>query len=136
MTPEQISLVQKSFAQVPQLPAAALFYDRLFSLDPALRPLFKSDLENQGGRFMSMIAAVVQGLGSLESLLPAIRDLGVRHVDYGVRPEHYKTAGEALLWTIEQALGEGYRDDLKVAWEAFIELLFSTMMEAAYGDAA
>jgi hypothetical protein len=56
MTPEQIILVKSSWAKVvPIAPTAAkLFYGKLFDLDPALRPLFKSDMEEQGKKLMRM----------------------------------------------------------------------------------
>ena len=134
MTPGQIALVQQSFARVAPLPAAAVFYDRVFLLDPALRPLFQVHMEMQAGRFMDMISVVVHGLGRPDTLLPAIRELGVRHVDYGVRPEHYDTVGEALLWTMEQALGPSYTEEVRQAWQALYDLLASTMIDAAYGE--
>jgi hypothetical protein len=46
MTPEQVTLVQQSFAQVAPIAdqAAAMFYDRLFEIAPAVKPLFPSDM--------------------------------------------------------------------------------------------
>jgi hypothetical protein len=51
MTPDQIRLVQESFRSVVPIcdEAARIFYDRLFALDPALRPLFwHADMSKQG----------------------------------------------------------------------------------------
>lgn len=50
MTAEQKRLVQASFAKVQPIAdaAAAMFYARLFELDPSVRPLFKTDLTEQG----------------------------------------------------------------------------------------
>ena len=61
MTPEAQSLVRASFAKVaPIAPAvAAMFYDRLFALYPALRPLFKGDMAEQGKKLMDMIGTAV-----------------------------------------------------------------------------
>ena len=42
--------------------------------------------------------------------------LGRRHAGYGVRPEHYDTVGAALLWTLEQGLGDAFTDDVRAAW--------------------
>jgi hemoglobin-like flavoprotein len=38
--------------------------------------------------------------------VPAIRGFAVRHVEYGVELADYVALREALLWTLEQALGE------------------------------
>ena len=101
MTPQQINLVQETFADVKPIAATAaeLFYNRLFTLDPALRPLFKGEMGQQGQMLMSMIGSAVGGLRNLEKLAPVVRQLGARHVRYGVRTEHYATVGSALLWT-------------------------------------
>jgi hemoglobin-like flavoprotein len=137
MTPQQIKLVQASFAKVRPIAgtAAELFYNRLFSLDPSLRPLFKSDMGKQGQMLMSMIGAAVLGLSNLEKLAPVVRELGARHVGYGVRPDHYVTVGEALIWTLEQGLGDDFTPEVREAWSATYGLLSDVMqlgaMEAA-----
>ena len=133
MTTEQIRLVQTSFAQVaPIAPqAAALFYGRLFELDPGLRPLFKSDLTDQGRKLMQMIGVAVNGLTRLDDIVPAVKQLGVRHATYGVKDEHYDTVAAALLWTLGQGLGDGFTPEVSEAWTEAYTLLASTMKTAA-----
>ena len=133
MTPEQIALVQDSFKSVAPIKetAAELFYGRLFELDPKLEGLFKGDMKEQGRKLMALIATAVNGLHDLDSIVPAVQDLGVRHVDYGVKPEDYDTVAAALLWTLEQGLGDAWSDDLKDAWAAAYTLLAETMKDAA-----
>ena len=136
MTPDQISLVQKSFEIVPAEIAADLFYARLFELDPSLRPLFKGDMKAQGAKLMDMIAVAVRGLSNLDRIVPAVQELGVRHSGYGVTPGHYDTVGSALLWTLEKGLSEQFTDDVREAWTAAYILLSSTMIDAAERKAA
>jgi hemoglobin-like flavoprotein len=114
----QIALVQSSFKHVRPIAdqAAALFYDRLFMLDPSLRLLFPSDLTEQRRKLMQTLAVVVANLAQLERLLPTIHGLGERHAAYGVEPEHYEIVGEALLWTLEQGLGKLWTPELAEAW--------------------
>lgn len=133
MSPTQIDLVQKSFAEVKPITAAAagLFYDRLFTLDPSLRPMFKGDMARQGQMLMNMIAAAVGGLRDLEKLAPIVRQLGARHVAYGVKAEHYQTVGAALLWTLEQGLGPRFTPSTREAWAAAYELLAEVMQLGA-----
>ena len=78
MTPQQITLFQKSFADVKPIAGAAaeLFYTRLFALDPSLRSMFKGDITRQGQMLMSMIGTAVMGLSNLETLAPVVRKLG------------------------------------------------------------
>lgn len=136
MTPNQISLVQNSFGEVPAEIAAELFYARLFELDPSLRPLFKGDMKVQGRKLMDMIAVAVRGLNDLETIVPAVEDLGIRHAGYGVTAGHYGTVGSALLWTLEKGLGEQFTDEVREAWTAAYTLLSTTMIDAAERKAA
>lgn len=116
--------------------AAALFYERLFELDPAIRPLFKSDMQEQGRKLMAMITTVVNGLAAIEELVPAIRGLGQRHADYGVMDQHYDTVAKALLWTPGQGLGSRFTTDVESAWASAYGILATTMKDAAAAKAA
>lgn len=138
MTSRQVEHVQATFQQIaPQADAVALlFYNRLFELDPSLRPLFRSDLQEQGRKLMTMLQVVVKGLARPEQLLPAVEALGRRHAAYGVAPAHYGTVGAALLWTLAQGLGDGFTPAVEAAWAAAYELLAGVMMSAAAGPAA
>lgn len=134
MTPMQIELVQSSFGKVaPIAPTAArLFYDRLFATVPEVRPLFKGDIDEQGRKLMATLATVVNNLHRLDSLMPTVTGLAVRHVDYGVRPEHYASVGAALLWTLEQGLGTDFTAEVAEAWRAAYGALSGAMIRAAY----
>ncbi len=133
ITPQQIALVQDTFkAVVPiQEQAAELFYGRLFEIDPSLRPLFKSDLKEQGKALMAMIGVAVSGLDELESIVPAVQALGERHAGYGVQEENYDTVAGALLWTLEQGLGDAFTPEVADAWASAYTILAETMKEAA-----
>jgi hemoglobin-like flavoprotein len=137
MSPTQIELVQTSFNDVKPVAAVAaeLFYNRLFTLDPSLRPLFKGDMKRQGDLLMTMLAAAVRGLSNLEALAPVVRQMGARHAGYGVRAEHYQTVGAALLWTLEQGLGAKFTPAVREAWAATYELL-AEVMQLGAADAA
>lgn len=133
MTNTQKQLVQGTFGQVAPIAdtAAKLFYDRLFDLDPSLRALFKSDMDEQGRKLMQMIGAAVNGLDDMEALLPTVQDLGRRHANYGVLESHYETVGEALLWTLGQGLGEKFTPEVEEAWAETYTVLATVMKEAA-----
>jgi hemoglobin-like flavoprotein len=131
MMRDQIALVQKSFAKLVPIRDAAVraFYDRLFELDPGLRPLFKSDMPWQRLRLALALSFLVEGLRNREAVVPVLRELGRRHVGYGVRPEHYPIVGEALLWAIEQEVGEGFTPETEAAWRELYRLVSATMIE-------
>ncbi|MGE3066607.1 MAG: globin family protein [Hyphomicrobiaceae bacterium] len=133
MTPEQIKLVQDSFKSVEPIAmqAADLFYGRLFEIAPEVRPLFPSDLTAQKGKLMSMISTAVTNLHQVEKIVPAVQDLGRRHVAYGVTSAHYKPVGEALIWTLDKGLGPAFTQQIKDAWVAAYTTLATVMTEAA-----
>jgi hemoglobin-like flavoprotein len=131
LTPEQKLLVQESFALVAPIAdtAGALFYDRLFELDPSLRALFHTDIREQRHKLMQTLAIAVRSLDNLTALVPALHALGRRHVDYGVTDRHFAVVGEALLWTLERGLGEAFTDEVRNAWAAVYAIIVRTMQD-------
>src|ERR1700683_970671 len=114
MTPDQVTLVQQSFAKVAPISeqAAVLFYDRLFEIAPSVKAMFPADMTEQRRKLMAMLAAGVKGLGNLESVLPAASALAKRHVGYGAKAEHYPVVGAASLWALEKGLGAGWSPEI------------------------
>lgn len=133
VTPKQIRLVQESFERVAPMVdrAATLFYDHLFALDPSLCLMFDVDLEDQAQKLMDKVALVVRHLGEPEEFVDDARELGRRHVAYGVEPEHYQTMREALFWMLAQGLGERFTDEVAAAWAAAYSLLTDAMLAGA-----
>lgn len=133
MTPEQVQTVQDTWKAVVPIAdkAADLFYDKLFLMDPGLRTLFPEDLTEQKKKLMSMIGRVVTALRDPSGVVPAIQDLGRKHVGYGVKKEDYSVVGGALLWTLEQGLGAAWTPDVKDSWVAAYTLLSGVMIDAA-----
>jgi nitric oxide dioxygenase len=135
VNPAQIKLVQESFAKVAPISetAAGLFYDRLFEVAPQVKAMFPSDMTEQRKKLMATLAFVVNGLGNLESILPAASALATRHVSYGAKKEHYPVVGGALLWTLEKGLGDGWTAEVADAWTAAYGTLSGFMISEAYG---
>jgi hemoglobin-like flavoprotein len=130
-----VALIQKSYAEVRLATdqIAVLFYNRIFEIAPTVKPLFKSDMVEQGRKLMGTLAFVVQGLAGLPSILPAVSALAKRHAGYGARPEHYGPVGEALLWTLKQRLGSKWTAETAAAWTKAYETLSGYMIAEAYG---
>jgi hemoglobin-like flavoprotein len=135
MTPDQIQLVQQSFAKVAPISeqAAVLFYDRLFEIAPQVRAMFPNEMAEQRRKLMATLAIVVNGLSNLEMVLPAAASLATRHVSYGAKAEHYPVVGEALLWTLEKGLGADWTPEVADAWTTAYTTLSSFMITQAYG---
>ena len=137
MDPSQIKLVQESFAKVVPIAdqAAVMFYDRLFAIAPQVKAMFPADMTEQRKKLMAMLAAVVNGLGNLETVLPAASALAKRHVTYGAKAGHYPVVGAALLWTLEKGLGDAWTPELADAWTTAYGTLSGFMISEAYGRA-
>lgn len=133
MTSEEITLVQTTFSKVLHISdtAADLFYQRLFELEPSVRPLFSEDMGEQKKKLMSTLKTVVFSLRQLDTIIPAIQDLGKRHVRYKVEDRHYETVGAALLWALEQGLGNDWTIDVKNAWISAYIVISKVMKDAA-----
>ena len=137
MTPDQVALVQDSFKNVVPIAdvAAGLFYGRLFEIAPEVKPMFRGDIKEQGRKLMTTLGVVVTGLTRLETVLPAASALAKKHVDYGVKAEHYAPVGAALLWTLEKGLGDDWTPELAQAWGTAYGTLSGFMIAEAYGQA-
>ena len=133
MTPQQIELVKKTWVIVVPIAdtAAELFYGRLFELEPSYRAMFKHDMTEQGKKLMKTINIAVEALDDVEPLVPTLKQMGADHAGYGVVDRDYNVVGAALLWTLEQGLGEVFTDEVKNAWAAVYEVLANTMKSGA-----
>ena len=133
VTDRQRSLIEASFKQVEPIAdqAAALFYMRLFELDPALKALFPNDLTDQGRKLMRAIGMLIRSLDDLPKVTAVLTHLGEKHVGYGAEPHHYGLVGEALLWTLDQGLGDSFDDETEEAWATLYGVVSGVMCEAA-----
>jgi methyl-accepting chemotaxis protein len=131
MTPQQIALVQSSFNRLgPDLPAlTARFYQELFQRDPALRPLFTTDMGEQRVKFAQKLAEIVQSMPRLGELLVHTRALGARHVGYGVWATDYQTVGDSLIAAIAAILGDEFDAPTREAWVLAFNIVAETMLE-------
>lgn len=135
-TTAQYELLVVSFAQVEAYgttAASLLFYQRMFMLDPTLRALFADDITTQGQKLVDALRIAVLGLGHPDAIVPVLHQLGERHRHYGVLPQHYDTAGAALLWTLERVLGDDYTLEVAQAWAVAYRFIATTMCAGAAG---
>jgi len=133
MTAQQIHLLRTSFALIEREThvAALVFYQRLFTLDPSLRPLFKRGIEEQSRKLMDMLGLAVSLTTKPGALESELRELGARHHGYGVRQEHYDTVGRALLEMLAEVLDAEFTPPVREAWTEFYQLIARTMQAGA-----
>lgn len=127
----QISLVQDSIHAI--LPIAQQtgeqFYARLFEIAPSLRALFPADISSQSRKLMTILIHIVANLDQMEGLEKELADLARRHINYQVEMDHYKWIGEALFWTLEQKIGDGWTPELEVAWKVAYQQIADAMIK-------
>lgn len=133
LSASEIALIRESFERLqPHVESASeLFYRRLFEIAPELRALFRADMAGQGMRFMTTLAVIVQHFDDPEALTPYLRRLAAGHAAYGVRPEHFRPMGRALIVTMRETLGAGFPDGAESAWEAAYDLMAQEMQKPA-----
>jgi hemoglobin-like flavoprotein len=134
MTTEQILLVKKSwsiFREIDPVLVGDVFYSKLFFDMPYLEKLFHTPKEEQSRKLIEMLSVIVGRLDRLEELTEEIRQLAIRHVQYGVKEQHYKAVGAALLWTLRQGLGNDWNEKVNQAWATCFQILSETMINAS-----
>ncbi|XP_068693096.1 neuroglobin-like [Montipora foliosa] len=146
---EQITSVQETWTLVKEAQdlehVGVDFYLRLFTDSPELLPLFSFrdiDLSNETARSdkrltrqalatMQHVDLAVSSLNDLGSIVPALKDLGARHVMYNVKDHHYESVGAALLETLQNGLGERFTTEVREAWTKVYGIVANTMKAGA-----
>jgi len=133
MSPEDIDRLQYSFGQmVPQKDRiAATFYKRLFETAPAVKPLFKGPIDQQGQKLVLALKQIVLSLKQPNDLMDYLSKLAKRHVDYGAEPAHYDVVGAVLLQTFEEVMGDDFTPEDKALWGAAYGVVADAMIKAA-----
>lgn len=134
MTKDQIKIVKQTwriFRDIDPVLIGDLFYTKLFTDNPALKKMFPADMHQQYIKLTDMLTSIVSRLEQPELITEEITAMAQRHVQYGVRPAHYKLVGTALLWTLEKGLGKDWTAEVKDAWLTCYTLLANTMINAA-----
>src|SRR5215207_6871107 len=134
MTERQINLIKNSWKllrNVDPVLIGDVFYSKLFVDAPELAHLFKTPRPEQSKKLITMLSVVVNKVDSLDELQDSLRQLALRHVQYGTRPEHYALVGNALLWTLERGLGADWNEELKHAWANCYSVLSTSMINAS-----
>lgn len=134
LTQDQIDRIRRTWSVAltagPQ--TAQVFYAALFRIAPATKPLFKSDLEAQGAKLTDTLTFVVDHLDDMDAVLPAAKDLAIRHVSYGVTAKDYPPVGAALIEAFETLMGSDFSSGDRSAWIAAYDGLSAAMIDTAY----
>jgi len=114
-----------------------VFYERLFDVAPAVRPLFTgTDLKRQKGMLLAALVLLRKSLRNLEAIAPTLRDLGARHVRYGALPEHYPVVGQVLIASMAEVAGDAWTVEYELAWTEAYAVVSGAMLDGAASVAA
>jgi len=130
MTRDQILLVRASWPAIAQHAdeLTTHFYSHLFEIDDSAARLFSGvDMAGQKKKLAQALAVVVHALDDIDSLLPAVAALGKRHTQYGVQERHFDSVGDALLWALDDVLGDAFTSDARDAWAQAYTIVSSVM---------
>lgn len=116
-------------------------YARLFR-NAAVKAMFDEAAQASGEqprRLAGAILAYARNIDKLGNLGPAVQRMVARHVETGVKPEHYPHVAEALLPAIRDVLGADVATDaVLAAWGEAYWMLADILIAAeaqAYEDA-
>lgn len=93
-------------------------YERLF-VDPAVKDFFDRAAQESGEqprRLAAAILAYAENVDQLQALDAPLARIVARHVETGVKAEHYPLVADALLPAIRDILGEAATDEVLEAW--------------------
>lgn len=124
------TLVEASFARVaPRAgPLVERFYQTLFRLAPAVRPMFPADLGGQQKKLVGALALAVGNLRKPEVLAPALVGLGERHAAYPIDEGHFAPVGAALLEALA-AEDAQFDEATRAAWGRVYGQITSLMVQ-------
>ena len=108
------------------------FYEILWDRYPVSQTFFQDvDMEKQKAALLNALKTCVDNLDSLEKVVPFLQQMGKRHVDYGVQPEHYDLVGECLLATFEEYFYTEWTPEYASQWTQVYQIVANTMIDGA-----
>ena len=135
LTDEEVALVQNSTKMLRKSidEFSLSFYRELFRVNPLVQSLFISDIKDQAKKFAQLFEILVTSLNKVEKLLPALKALGRRHVNYGIEEYHYGIVGTALINTLKKSLGHNFTPEIEDAWIKTYGLVSMIMIDSGKG---
>jgi hemoglobin-like flavoprotein len=130
LSEHQVKLIKRSWRElrfVDPIIIGDVFYRKLFIDAPEVKQMFSNSREEQAKKLIDMLSMLVARLDNLHSLTDEIKQLGLRHVDYGVKAKHYEYVGAALIWTLKQAHRDNWNEELEQAWVLCYNMIADAM---------
>lgn len=110
---------------------ATTFYAKLFAAHPSLRAMFPAEMSDQGKKLTDTLAWIATNMSNRSTVLPALSELGQRHVKYGVKPEHYPIVASLLSEAMTEVGGESFPPEAQKAWRTALQLICDHMFNSS-----
>lgn len=93
--------------------------------------MFPTDMAAQQQKLMDELTIIVERLTDVAALADRSLDLGRRHREYGVEPQHYVVLRDALLFALAEVMEVPLDDATSLAWRRAYNLIAEVMMHGA-----
>jgi len=132
MNEHTISIIRDSWILISAYPDAFIkFYDKLFEISPAAKRFFpEDDLSRQGEKLSYTIGFAVENLDRLNEIKESIEDLGRMHNELNIGAQYYEHVKEALIFTIKEAMGDSYKEEVGTSWDQALTYISNVMINA------
>ncbi len=132
---DQINRLATSFRIVePQLDeVVAIFYTRLFEAAPHFRSMFPNDLGRQKKHMVNALLLVAKNVPNIENLADPLREMGVRHKDYGAEVAHFAIVRDTMVYALAQVAGYTWTPQLNEDWMQALDVIAGYMIEGMNG---
>jgi len=145
---QEVELIQGSWKLASKLGAetvGVLLFKHIFELAPEALQLFSfkdeksvyesKRLKSHAVKVVTTVGVAVDGLNKLDELVPVLKELGLKHVGFGVQPAHYEVVGKALMMTLKAGLLTDLTPAHEAAWQKCYKILSTTMVSENYPSA-
>ena len=108
------------------------FYNTMFENKPEVKAMFNMDKQESGEQPKALamtILAAAQNIDNLDALLPAVKKIGMAHVNSSVKAAHYPIVGKNLLLAIKEVLGDAATEEVLNAWAEAYEVIAKVFVE-------
>ena len=137
MDSRTVSLARESYAPLAARAAelADRFFENLFIRQAAVRPFFAADVSEQKRQLPSTLQTLLDSAQKLESIAPALAELGKKYAAAGAQPVHYSAVSRTLIDTMREMSGLTWEARYTRAWTGIFAAVSKAMIKAATAKA-
>mmetsp|Transcript_12393 Transcript_12393/g.19338 ORF Transcript_12393/g.19338 Transcript_12393/m.19338 type:complete len:250 (+) Transcript_12393:1460-2209(+) len=142
----KVRTLKKTWAIAQGVPNIGVkIFENLFDIAPEALELFPfkdepnlfegESMKKHASNVMNAIGMAIEGIDKLEPALPTLTSLGANHLGYkGVEIFHFELLHSAIQFTLEEALGTEYTEDVRDSWATAFNIIKNVMLEKIKKD--